>query len=179
MNLKLSREISPRAAGALVVLALIATVVASREAPTPRPDIPAPSDILPARQPAAMAGLDLSRLQRRADTPTEPAGNLFAQRISGPLAPPGPSGTGGNGQDAGPVAAIPTAPALPFQYLGKLTENRRLQVFLMKDASLYTVAAGQVLENLYKVERVTEESVTFTYLPLGTSQILEIRASAT
>jgi hypothetical protein len=35
-----------------------------------------------------------------------------------------------------------------------------------------TAAQGDVLENTYRIDRIETSKVTFTYLPLGTSQSL-------
>ena len=46
----------------------------------------------------------------------------------------------------------------------------------MRGADHYHVAPGQVIDRTYRVERVTETAVTFTYLPLGTRQVLAVPA---
>ena len=170
---------APRTLVALTVLGLLATVVASHEAPrepveavaapTARETDAAPRALPSERTTTASLDLDLDKLRRPAHEGQ--VAELFAARAQAQATQPG----GGNG-NAGAPGAPPGPPALPFQYLGKLIEAGKLRVFLSKEGHLYTVAAGQTLENLYKVERVSEEAVTFTYLPMGTSQTLAIPA---
>jgi hypothetical protein len=40
-----------------------------------------------------------------------------------------------------------------------------------------TAAQGEVLEKIYRIERIEASKVTFTYLPLGTSQSLSTGGS--
>lgn len=184
----LRARLTPRKALLLGLLILAAGVVASRELRPAAVSVPAtPAERLGTlvrdAAPGITAELDLARLQRDHPSVAGDAGaNPFAPRISGPLAPPGvmaPAGAGGApAGTAATQAAVPAAPPLPFQYLGKLIQNRQLLVFLGTGGNVYTVSDGQTLENLYRVERVTEESVTFTYLPMGQRQVLEIRAPA-
>jgi hypothetical protein len=76
--------------------------------------------------------------------------------------------------------AAPTAPPLPFRYVGKMIEDGRLEVFLARGEESYSVTAGskrgEKLGTEYRVDKVTENRVTFTYLPLKIQQTLEIPA---
>lgn len=63
----------------------------------------------------------------------------------------------------------PTAPPLPFSYLGRY-EDSALVIMLVKGDRLYTVTEGDVIENTYRVERVTARAVDLTYLPLNVKQ---------
>jgi len=76
---------------------------------------------------------------------------------------------------AGPPPA-PTAPPLPFTYLGKIIDGDRMTVFIARGDEHYLVEAGQTIAGQYRVEQVTAEAVAFTYLPLGTRQILAVPA---
>ena len=136
---------------AVAVLALLASVVAGRERPTI-------SMIEPAR-PAE--GIDLSKLERAAPG-AAPGADPFAPRSFAPA-------------QASPQAARakPEAPALPFRYLGKLIEDGKLSVFLTNGAESLTVAAGDRIGE-YRVDKVTESEVQFTYLPLKTKQSLPL-----
>jgi hypothetical protein len=66
------------------------------------------------------------------------------------------------------------APALPFQYFGRLTENGKTEVFVMRGEELIALAAGQTIGD-YRVEQVAEASISFTYLPLKMKQTLDLQ----
>src|SRR4051812_36229866 len=135
---------------AVTILALLASVVAGREKPS----------IAAAAEPVARS-LDLSKLERPAPG-TAPAADPFAPKS---FAPP---------QEQQPGAhAKPEAPALPFRYLGKLIEDGKLSVFLANGAETVAAVAGQRIGD-FRVDKVTESEVQFTYLPLKTKQSLPL-----
>ncbi|MEA3195183.1 MAG: hypothetical protein QOD26_3516 [Betaproteobacteria bacterium] len=154
--LKMKRLLKP-AGIAVTVLALLASVVAGRERPA-----------TVAAEPAAridsrvqLGELDLSKLERAAPG-TAPAADPFAPKS---FAPPQAQ------QSATP--AKPQAPELPFRYLGKLIEDGKLSVFLANGAESLTVTAGAKIGD-YRVDKVTESEIQFTYLPLKTKQSLPL-----
>jgi hypothetical protein len=147
--LEMKRLVKPVAL-AMAVLGLLASVVAGRE----KPSIPA------AIEPVAQS-LDLSKLERAAPG-TAPASDPFAPKNFAPAQA---------AQQAAPTK--PEAPALPFRYLGKLIEDGKLSVFLANGGESLTVTAGSKIGD-YRVDKVTESEVQFTYLPLKTKQSLPL-----
>jgi hypothetical protein len=151
-----------RTAVTVAALALVAGVVAGRE----RPAI----ELIEARapRPAAAAamddGIDLDKL-RRGD-----AG----------LAQKDPFDRNGFVPKQAAVAAVNTAPAkpvappLPFQYFGRLTENGKTEVYVMRGEELLSLAPGQSVGD-YRVEQISDASISFTYLPLKAQQTLELQ----
>jgi hypothetical protein len=138
----------------VAALALAAGMVAGRERPT--------VELLQERAPqAADDGIDLSRLNR--GEATTPQTDLFARRDFAPQK-----------QQAKTVAEKPTAPPLPFKYFGRLTENGKTDVFVMRGEDLLAVAPGETLGE-YRVDAVNESSISFTYLPLKTKQTLGLQ----
>jgi hypothetical protein len=165
----LTKHISPKAAIAVASLALIASVVSGREKPdlTQESTPPARADVSAARGGAPASGadsapdLDLGKLKRiRTD---QAIADLFA-------APPAPAPA----QEAGQPAPRPSAPPLPFQFVARIVEGGNTAVYVMLGEDHYSVKAGQVIDRNYRVEKVTESAVTFTYLPLGTHQVLAL-----
>jgi hypothetical protein len=69
-----------------------------------------------------------------------------------------------------PRAAARAAPPLPFRYIGRLRENGRLEVLLMRGGTVYSLARGDEIDGEYRVDRITESTISFTYLPLKTKQ---------
>jgi hypothetical protein len=137
---------------AIAVLAMLASVVAGREKPS-----------VTAAEPVAALTLDLSKLERAAPG-TAPAADPFAPKDFNPPA-----------REAQQAArpAKPEAPPLPFRYLGKLIEDGKLSVFLANGAESITAKAGEQIGD-YRVDKVTESEVQFTYLPLKTKQSLPL-----
>jgi hypothetical protein len=77
-----------------------------------------------------------------------------------------------------PKAAQPTAPTLPFVYMGKLAEEgENLIILLSKQNRNYQVKVGDVLDNTYRVDEVRPPVMTLTYLPLNIKQTIQIGAS--
>jgi hypothetical protein len=72
------------------------------------------------------------------------------------------------------AAPPPTAPALPFAFIGKLDDAERLRVFLMRDEKIYTVTVGDVIDGTYRVERIGGSEMVLTYLPLKVTQTLSV-----
>jgi hypothetical protein len=162
MKILLTRDIPPRAAIAVIALALLATVVSGRE----KPDLAEEAEATPARAaaraaaPEAAPELDPTRLKRaRTD---QAIADLFAS--SAPAA----------GAEAGQSTPRPSAPPLPFQYVAKIIDGSSTNVYVMHGEDHYSVKPGLVIDRNYKVEKVTETAVTFTFLPLGTRQVLSL-----
>jgi len=171
--IRFTRKDLARVALPVLALGLIASVVTGRERPS-TPDAQPAARIDTRLQAAPRAedmDLDLSKLARSVEAPKAegaPAVDPFARRSFSPsqAAP----------QEAGAPSAAPTAPPLPFVYLGKAIEDGRLEVFLSRGEKSYSVHAKQKLDDEYRIDKVTETSITFTYLPLKTRQTLDIPA---
>lgn len=135
---------------AVAVLALLASVVAGRERPGITATIEAP-----------VSSIDLSRLDRaKADAP---AADPFAPKNFAPQQP----------EQRAAAPAKPEAPPLPFRYLGKLIEDGKLSVFLANGEESVTAKSGERIGD-WRVDKVTENEVQFTYLPLKTKQSLPL-----
>ena len=139
---------------------LVVGVVAGRERPT--------VDLIQERTTQvarADDGIDLEKLRR--NEAAAPQNDPFAQKNFGAEQRP-----------AAPQAAArvekPTAPPLPFRYFGRLTEKGRTEVYVMRGDELLAVAAGQNIGE-YRVDKVSDSSIAFTYLPLKTTQTLELQ----
>ncbi len=72
-----------------------------------------------------------------------------------------------------PPPPKPTAPPLPFGYLGRYQESQAAIIILVKGDRIYTVSAGEVIENTYRVEGVAGGRVELTYLPLNIKQTID------
>lgn len=148
-----------RIALAVAAVVLVAGVVAGRE----RPAI----ELLQERAPraAAVAGddIDIDKLHRGESS--LPQNDPFARRDFGGQKQPAAISN---------APARPVAPPLPFQYFGRLTENGKTEVFVMRGEELLAIAAGQNLGD-YRVDRIEPSAISFTYLPLKTKQTLDLQ----
>jgi len=139
----------------VAALALLASVVTGREKPTMEVFVPQKSS-------PVVEDIDISRLERA--EPTLPANDPFA-----------PRSFGASQKNAAAAKTQPSAPALPFRYFGKVIEDGKLEVFVMHGNETLGVKAGAKVGD-YRVDKVSEQSITFTYLPLNTRQTLDLPA---
>lgn len=176
--------------------AAIAAAAVPDEAPSPKGSTRAIDD---ARQrptatlPMAQAvQLDIERLRRlrpaRAEEPAPPA-----QASSGPVdvdsiveaAPPGAGVVDAFATRTWyvppppppPVAAAPppkpTAPPLPFAYMGSYDDAESPTVImLVRSDRLYTVSEGDLIDGTYRIDGVRNGVIEMTYLPLQEKQQL-------
>lgn len=79
-----------------------------------------------------------------------------------------------------PVQSVkPSAPALPFQYNGKLEGiPGGTVVFLVQGSKLFTAKLGQIVNASWRLDAETERALEFTYLPLGLKKTLSKSAVA-
>jgi hypothetical protein len=148
--------------GAIAVVSALASVVAGRERPTLELRQPQRTEV----RAAAIEGLDLDRLALREEKP----GAASEHKVD-PFAPHSFSPTISAQHPGKPEK--PVAPPLPFRYLGKMLDGGKLAVFLARGDESLSVSAGQRLGE-YRVDKVTENEVVFTYLPLKTKQSLPL-----
>jgi hypothetical protein len=71
-----------------------------------------------------------------------------------------------------PKPQRPEAPPVPYKYFGKMMDDGVPRAFLYQGDHVVVVKVGDVLGNNYRVESIAPESVSFTYLPLGTRQFV-------
>lgn len=116
---------------------------------------------------AAEDVLDLKRLGRRGFAPQ--GGDLFGAPAR--AAPPAPI------PEAPLKPAEPSAPPLPFTFVGKWMENGETVVFLAGNGRSYMARVGAKLGGAYAVEAVDDAHLVLTYLPLGKRQTLSLRAT--
>lgn len=73
-----------------------------------------------------------------------------------------------------PVEVTPIAPALPFQFVGRLDDRDDQQVFLQSGEKLYVVRRGDVIDDTYRIEQISATELSLVYLPLHLSQTLSV-----
>lgn len=173
MSGALSRDIPKGTAAVIVALALVAGVVGGRESPpaSPAPS-PAPRGSVPAAVAAAHAPIDeidLKRLSRL-------RGGHEMQDLFAPPEPPGPAVALARQPAVKPEPPpAPSAPPLPFTYLGRMKKGEQVTVYLLRNQDLLLAQAWSAIDD-YRVEAISDSAVQFLYLPLGTHQLLPIPA---
>ncbi len=59
---------------------------------------------------------------------------------------------------------------MPFSFMGRYEEGTTRIIMLVKGDRIYTVSEGDVIDNTYRVERLTGGQLELTYLPLNIKQ---------
>jgi Tfp pilus assembly protein PilP len=146
----------------VTVISALASVVAGRESHTYTP-VREPAARIETRLPA-VEEIDLGKLEERtqASDAQESKVDAFAPRNFSPVVPA-----------QAQAAAKPTVPPLPFRYIGKMQDGDKLAVFLMNGNDSLAVAAGDRIGD-YRVEKVTDAEIVFTYLPMKAKQTLPL-----
>ena len=157
--MKLRFNLSPWKKNAAIVAAAV-TVVAGVVAGRERPAIELVQEKSSVNR-AADDGIDLAKL--RLPEATVPQSDPFARNF----------GAQKPAQVAN-VAEKPSAPPLPFRYFGRLTENGKTEVFVMRGDDLLAISAGQKIGE-YRVDQIADASISFTYLPLKMKQTLDLQ----
>jgi hypothetical protein len=167
MNFQSLQIVPPRATLAVFALVLIdsmgsggARIEPDAATPVARAATRSASGAAAEGSPRSEADLELERLKRTQKE--EPIIDLFAP----------PAATPPTVTEAEPSA--PSAPPLPFTYLGKTIDGDKLTIFIARGEDHYTIVPGQTIDKVYRVEKITATAVTFRYLPLGTRQTLAI-----
>lgn len=109
--------------------------------------------------------LALERLNRRAPSGTE--ADPFRLKIWFVAPPPAPP----------PLPPKPTAPLLPFKYMGSFEEpsSGKLIVYLAKGDESFPVSPGDKFDdNKYQFNGIGKSGITITYLPLSIKQNLTL-----
>ncbi|RON56276.1 hypothetical protein [Pseudomonas frederiksbergensis] len=73
-----------------------------------------------------------------------------------------------------PVVQTPSAPAMPFQFVGRLHNQSDLQVFLQNGEKIYVVRKGDVIDDTWRIEGISDVELSLVYLPLHLSQTLSV-----
>ncbi|MBF4559868.1 hypothetical protein H7698_27730 [Pseudomonas sp. p50] len=101
-----------------------------------------------------------------------PAGDLFAARSW--KAAPTLAVVTEQPVNVTPVVQAPSAPAMPFQFVGRLDDQSDLQVFLQNGEKIYVVRKGDVIDETWRIEGISDVELSFVYLPLHLSQTLSV-----
>lgn len=71
----------------------------------------------------------------------------------------------------------PAAPALPFVFIGRMLDGKEVTVFLTKNDNHYSVKEKDIVDNVYRVDKIGESEAVLTYLPTNTQQTLSFNTT--
>lgn len=158
----------PRVLLVLVAAAAFLAAVSDEGQRVEPAEVHAAMPAAPAAPAPSLPRVELERLERaEADTKIKVGGAFGPTSWFVPPPPPPPTPV----VQAPPPA--PTAPPMPFAFLGRYEEDGARVILLVKGDRIYTVTEGEVIENTYRVEGLTGGRLEMTYLPLNTRQTLQ------
>lgn len=76
------------------------------------------------------------------------------------------------------VPEPPPIPVMPFLYLGKFEDKSGLVVYLMDGDVLLKVSKGEVIDQSYRLDSISDNSLVLTYLPQNVRQTLYIKRNS-
>lgn len=120
---------------------------------------PSPSDIR----------FDLSAIKRTVPDKLQSSG-LFQPKVWYMPPPPIPASSFPTPQ--------PSAPSLSFTFIGRMIDGNDVILFLSHNGRQYTVKANDVLDDTYRVDKITDNNAVLTYLPMNIQQTLAFNSTA-
>jgi cohesin domain-containing protein len=117
-------------------------------------------------RPKATAPERLAALPTR-DPIGKPRGEPFDSRS---WAPPAPR----SARTVVEAPPKPVAPAVPYRIAGEVTHDGAARVVLAQGERIFSVAEGETIDNVYRVESIKSDGVTLVYLPLNERQQVQV-----
>ncbi len=126
--------------------------------------------------------LKARHLKQRKEADSESAGNVTLAKLDRQPLPEDAKDlfAGKSWYVAPPPAkpAPPSAPPIPYVYMGKLAEQgEKVVILLTKQNRSYAVREGDVLDDAYRVDEIRAPVMSLTYLPLNIKQTIQIGES--
>lgn len=76
------------------------------------------------------------------------------------------------------IQGQPAAGVLPYTFIGRMIDGNEVTLFLIKNDRQYVAKVNDVLDNSYRVDKITGVSAVLTYLPTNTEQTLTFGSTA-
>lgn len=67
-----------------------------------------------------------------------------------------------------------TAPPLPYTYAGRLMEDGRLIVFLLRGTRHYSIQVGEIVDNVWQLVSVSPQQIVFNHTPTRLEVVMPI-----
>lgn len=143
-------------------------------APTPAAAAPVVLAAPPADHGAA-AGADGGDLQIHPRVADDDMGNVFAKQSWAPETPKKIMMDQAAAQQSAQQASAPSGPpALPFQFMGRFTDEGKTAYFLQIDGQNVVARPGEKVNDSYLLDSVSGNTMNFIYLPLNQKQTLVV-----
>ena len=143
----------------------------TREASAPAgpPQLESPAAALPSTEAAPPSAIDLQIHSRVEDD--EP-GNVFAKQSWAPRSPLKVMAEQTPQQQHAGAPSGP--PPLPFQFMGRFTDDGKTAYFLQIDGQNVVARPGEKVNDSYLLDSVSGDTMNFVYLPLNQKQSLVV-----
>jgi hypothetical protein len=115
-----------------------------------------------------MAQFDLRSLRNTGPTKIQTSSLMQARSWYTPLPPPPAPKVTAPALPPPP----PSPPQMPFIYIGKMVDRTKVVVFLLKNDIQYVAQANDVLDGTYRVDKISNDEVVLTYIPMNAQQTL-------
>ncbi len=126
----------------------------------------------PASATPAADGIDLQIHPRVAD---DEMGNVFAKQSWAPETPKKIMMDQAQAQQTAQQAGASSGPpALPFQFMGRFTDEGKTAYFLQIDGQNVVARPGEKVNDSYLLDSVSDNTMNFIYLPLNQKQTLVV-----
>ena len=112
---------------------------------------------------------DLSSIKRKSPKPSKNS-ELFQSKSW--FTPPSPQ------QISSFLPPPPSAPQLSFTFTGRMIDGNEVILFLSKNGRQYTVKVGDVMDDTYRVDKITNMNAILIYLPMNMQQTLTFNSTA-
>jgi len=77
------------------------------------------------------------------------------------------------------VEPKPVAPQFPYRYFGRMVDvHGQTLTFLSKEGSLVPIRTGSVLDEVYRIDTMTDKQISLTYLPLNEQISISMQSAA-
>src|SRR4030067_12645 len=77
-----------------------------------------------------------------------------------------------------PPLPLPAAPQLPFTFIGRMIDGNDVILFLANNNRQFSAKLNDVLDNIYRVDKISDKSAVLTYLPMNIQQELLLNSTA-
>lgn len=71
----------------------------------------------------------------------------------------------------------PMASTLPFTFIGRMVDGNVVTLFLSKNDRQYAVKENDILDDVYRLDKVGEGGAVLTYMPTNTQQTLSFNSA--
>ncbi len=117
------------------------------------------------------------RTDERIHTQPQSQANAHAQAPSPITVRQGSKGSAIQDKSQPQPQSSPEPLAAAYTFVGRMIDGKEVSLFLIKNDRTYVVKVNDVLDNTYRVDKITNVDATLTYLPNNTQQTLTFNST--